>query len=212
MFFRCCLLLGVALLFGQPNSALADTLVFDFDTVGVNGADLDAAGSAGSTTATGTSVTLTLAAAANSGNFNQTGTGFGINAAGSDDTDAIDGGGDVDEMITFSISGSDLALTSLSLVSIEFDRFSGSGSGSLVFSSGGSSTTFLDSDLSGSNVLSVNEAISIGQTFTLSHVNGAGNGFGLEQITFEAITAVPEPSAALALAICCGTLATRRRR
>ena len=182
------------------GSASAGIITFEFE--GPAGADLNAG--VGFTSVTAGGITLTLTATANTGEFNLTGTGFGTNADGfDDDTDAFDSENGP-EAITFTISSS-VALTDLTLVSFDFDRFGNSADdvGTVTrngLSLGGfTSGEFVDSDLTTADVLTLNETGIIDtDTFVLSNSGtpdgGATQGFGLEAITFNATAAaVPEP-------------------
>jgi len=199
----------------------AEIMVFDFE--GTAGTDLDGMAS-GTTSVTSGGITLTLTATASTnGTFNLTGTGFGINTAGSgDDTDAFDGQL-ATESLSFSVS-SNVALSSLSLVSLEFDRFTdtdddrGSITANGSFLGGFTGGVFDDDDLNGSNQLILNETgFSTSTSFDLLHAGtgtgGTTSGFGLEFITFEATAAaVPEPSSLLLMNAGLAAIWIRRRR
>lgn len=215
------LTLSLVFFLALPTSASAEIITFDFE--GMAGADLDAGGSSGSTSVTVGGITLTLTASANSGVFNQTGTGFGINAAGTgDDTDAFDSQL-INEAMSFTIS-SNVALVDLTLVSFDFDRFGNSADdvGAVtrngVFLGGFALGTFTDSDLSGADVLTLNESgIVDADTFVLGSFGAQSGsttqGFGLEGITFDATAAtVPEPAAFGLLVAGIGFLFFRSRR
>lgn len=193
---------ALACFLALPCTASAEIITFDFE--GTAGADLDTAGASGSTSVTVGGITLTLTATANSGVFNQTLTGFGINASGTgDDTDAFDSQL-IFEAMSFTIS-SNVALTDLTLVSFDFDRFgstaddAGAVTRNGVFLGGFAGGVFGDSDLSGADVLTLNQAGIINtDTLVLSSFGtpsgGTTQGFGLEAITFNAtVAAVPEP-------------------
>ena len=188
----------------------------NFNFLGQAGSDLDG-NSVSATSLTVDGITLTLNAGVvvdgSAGVFNQTADNFGINANETgDETDAIDGALGF-ESIVFSVTSS-VALSSLTLDAFNFDRITpdttsdGVDAGSLVFT-GGSTLNFSSGTVSGSDVLTVGESITTGQQFTLSHV--AGNGFGLEDVTFTAV-AVPEPSSIVFLGLAGSYFVVRRRR
>lgn len=215
------LILAIVCSSALPGSVSAEIITFDFE--GSAGADLDAGGASGSTSVTVGGITLTLTANANSGVFNQTGTGFGINASGTgDDTDAFDSQL-VFEAMSFTIS-SNVALTDLTLVSFDFDRFgntaddAGAVTRNGVFLGGFAGGIFVDSDLNGADVLTLNQAGIINtDTLVLSSFGtpsgGTTQGFGLEGITFDATAAaVPEPGTLGLLAAGFGFFFCRSRR
>ena len=194
-------LFTTTLLIAAGLSAEAALIQFDFaPTSGSNQTGLDLDGfAAGSSIVTESGFTVTLSASANTGVFNYTSSrNFGINAAAlGDGTDEFDAGSGISEVMTFSFATSPLA--SISLVSIDFDRFTVSGldQGSLAFS-GGNTFLFDGSDVSGLGLLTVNEPISAGQVITLSHL--AGDGFGIEAITLEVTpVSVPDPGPGIPL-------------
>ncbi|TWT80127.1 hypothetical protein CA13_15400 [Planctomycetes bacterium CA13] len=210
-----CVLVVLMVTAEHANAAF---VVFDFrNTSAGAGNDLDGKASE-STSITIDGVTLTLSAEAfvdgiNSGThkFNQTSSSFGIDANGSgDDTDTFDGGLGV-ESARFSISSSNVPLSSLELTEIKFNLFTDGDIGSLQIN-GTPTSLFDDDDLSNTNVLSVNQLMAVGQTFDVGY--SAGNGFGLESMSFQATTmAVPEPStlAFVGLASLFGFAVSRKR-
>lgn len=194
----------------------AGFITFDFrSTTNGAGKDLDSEIS-GTTQTTEDGVSLTLSAEAfvdgvSSGlEFNQTSSSFGINVDGAGDATAELDDGKGTESIQFAVISSSVPLDSLILSEIKFNLFTTGDEGRL--SVGGVDSTFTDGDLSNTNVLSVNESISLGQFFTLAH--SSGSGFGLESMTFQANTlAVPEPTTWTLVGIAsAGFAATRRRR
>ena len=209
---RAALFLSVAVLCGSANAAVV-TFVFE----GSHGEELHGSES-GTTTASDSGVELTLFATADYPGedtpvFNRISSGFGVDIDGisGDDTDAIDGGLG-EERITFSVM-SNVELSSLTVDNFDFDRIdtfdsSDDDAGILAFSD---ETFDIDSStVDGSDVLRLDKAIVAGEEFTLSYE--AGNGFGLERITFSA-TAVPEPSSLAILLIgTTGAAITRRNR
>ena len=193
------------------------TVTFDFN--GLAGADLDDGTSMGTTSVTVDGITLNLTAISQvdgvtAGTFNQNASpapgNFGINAPGStDSTDAVDGDEGI-ESILFSVTSS-VPLSSLTLDTFDFDRITNAGmdEGQLSFA-GGSTINFTNNEVPDADLLAVNESITTGQTFTLSFV--AGNGFGLESLTFTATAvAVPEPSSLGFLLLAATGLFVRRR-
>ncbi|MCR9197865.1 MAG: PEP-CTERM sorting domain-containing protein [Planctomycetaceae bacterium] len=203
-------------------AAPAEIITFDFE--GTAGTDLDGLAT-GSTSVTSGGITLTLTATSSmDGVFNLTGTGgFGVNTAGGgDDTDAFDGQSGT-ESLTFTIS-SNVALSDLSLVSLEFDRFTGNtdDAGAITadgnFLGGFAGGIFDDDDLNGSNQLALNESgFSTSTEFVLLHAGTITTemerGFGLEFITFDATaTAIPEPGSFLMLGAGLSMVWWQRRR
>ena len=191
------------------------TVTFDF--LGTAGTDLDGL-SMGTTSVTSGGITLNLMAISQVGGitadeFNQTATGggnFGINAPGADSSDALDGAQGI-ESILFSVTSS-VPLSSLTLDTFNFDRITNAGmdEGQLSFAGGGSTINFTNATVATGDVLTVNESITTGQTFTLAFVDG--NGFGLESLTFTATAvAVPEPSSLGFLLLAATGLFVRRR-
>ncbi|GAB5517424.1 PEP-CTERM sorting domain-containing protein [Rhodopirellula baltica] len=193
----------------------AGFITFDFRSTSQGaGKDLDSKTS-GTTQSTSDGVSLTLSAEAlvdgiSSGlEFNQTSGSFGINVDGSGDATAELDSGLGTESIQFAVTSSSVPLDSLFLSEIKFNLFTAGDEGRLMV--GGVDSTFADNDLSNTNVLSVNESISLGQFFTLAH--SSGSGFGLESMTFQANTlAVPEPTTWTLIGIASlGAIATRRQ-
>ena len=190
------------------------TVTFDF--LGTAGTDLDGL-SMGTTSVTSGGITLNLMAISQVGGitadeFNQTAIGggnFGINPPGADSSDALDGAQGI-ESILFSVTSS-VPLSSLTLDTFNFDRITNAGmdEGQLSFA-GGSEIDFTNATVATGGVLTVNESITTGQTFTLAFVDG--NGFGLEFLTFTATAvAVPEPSSLGFLLLAATGLFVRRR-
>ena len=188
-----------------------------------DGTALEVSGTA-SRTAGGITLTLTAASsvAGGTGSLNQNAGNFGVNANGNGDViDAIDGGEGA-ESIEFSITSS-VPLSSLLLRSIDFDRVTGAGTigapdladrpdqGQLDIAGVGL-TSFLDTNVSSSDLLNVNQSLSVtGQTFTIRWIEG--NGFGLERLTFDATAvAVPEPSTLCVFGLLSTFGLMRRRR
>ena len=209
--------LFVLLLLVSLTSANVQGATVTFDFLGTAGADLDGT-SMGTTSVTVDGITLNLTAISQvdgftADEFNQTASGggnFGINAPGSaDSTDALDGDEGI-ESILFSVTSS-VPLSSLTLDTFDFDRITNAGNdaGRLSFA-GGSLIDFTNATVATGDVLTVNESITTGQTFTLAFV--AGNGFGLESLTFTATAvAVPEPSSLGFLLLAATGLFVRRR-
>ena len=165
-----------------------------------------------------------LVIAATGGNFNKTSSGFGINAPGSgDDTDALDNGL-ASEAIGFSFAST--ADVGIKVVSIEFDRLTGSGgvgedqallafydeSGSLDNSVVVTNANTAGDDTANFNGVAFPEQIfNPGSFFDMSVQDG--NGFGIEKLVIEVSAslytgdsgggggAVPEPAAACMLFI-----------
>ena len=210
--------LVIAALVLPCQTSVADIISFDFVSMIGAGNDLDGLAS-GATASSNGGITLTMTATASTGVFNRTGTGFGIDApAGppNDDTDAFDDGAGIPEIMTFSVA-SNVPLSNLTLVSMEFDRFTAAGNDRFsiardgVLTSGGALNDgfYRDGDLDGSNVLILNiSGLSAASTLDLIHAEGA---FGLENIVFDA-TPVPEPGHAAALASVGLLLVAQRRR
>ena len=209
--------LFVLLLLVSLTSANVQGATVTFDFLGTAGADLDGT-SMGTTSVTVDGITLNLTAISQvdgftADEFNQTASGggnFGINAPGSaDSTDALDGDEGI-ESILFSVTSS-VPLSSLTLDTFDFDRITNAGAdaGRLSFAID-SEIDFTNATVAAGDVLTVNEPITTGQTFTLSFV--AGNGFGLESLTFTATAvAVPEPSSLGFLLLSATGLFVRRR-
>ena len=210
--------LFVLLLLVSLTSANVQGATVTFDFLGTAGADLDGT-SMGTTSVTVDGITLNLTAISQvdgftADEFNQTASGggnFGINAPGSaDSTDALDGAEGI-ESILFSVTSS-VPLSSLTLDTFDFDRITNAGgdAGQLSFAGGGSTISFTNATVATGDVLTVNESITTGQTFTLAFVDG--NGFGLEFLTFTATAvAVPEPSSLGFLLLAATGLFVRRR-
>ena len=208
--------LFVLLLLVSLTSANVQGATVTFDFLGTAGSDLDGL-SMGTTSVTVSGITLNLTAISQidgitADEFNQTATGggnFGINAPGADSSDALDGAQGI-ESILFSVTSS-VPLSSLTLDTFDFDRITNAGAdaGRLSFAID-SEIDFTNATVAAGDVLTVNEPITTGQTFTLSFV--AGNGFGLESLTFTATAvAVPEPSSLGFLLLAATGLFVRRR-
>lgn len=179
-----------------PASSAGDT----FD-----GPDTD-----GSRTHLQSGITLTaeafLAGVSANTNLNGAGDGFGVNGNGADtSTTRIDNGAGLESMVfSFDTAGT---FDSIDLRYIE----ESSNEGLLIFD-GGTTYQLTSVTASGSDVVTINESFTAGQsiTLTLSGSAGAGENFALESFT---VTAVPEPSsfAALAGLMMLGFAGSRRR-
>lgn len=172
-------------------------VTFEFSNSGgllTNGSDLDNA--AGQATTTVGGVTLTAEAfldgVSADTDLNGSADGFGVNATGSgDSTSRFDNVLGIESMVfSFDVAGT---FDSIDLRYIE----ESANEGLLIFD-GGSTYQLTSVTASGSDVVTINESFTAGQsiTLTLSGSAGAGENFALESFT---ITAVPEPSSFAAL-------------
>ena len=196
MILRILFVLVIPAAFALPCSAMP--LTFDFrNTTSGAGFDLDEdSGSPRPTSVSGGGLTLTLEATATAGSntakFNQTGSSFGINAVATADESALFDDGDGVETMTFTITSS-VPNQRLMLQSIDFSRFTSSGSNIDAASLLLADSTLLDFVASGSSdngFQMIEQNFLSGDQLTLSFVGG--NGFGLEAMTVAAV--VPEPS------------------
>ena len=204
-----------------PGGIRAEIITFDFESAVGAGNDLDGL-AAGTTSVSSGGITLTLSATASlllpePGDtvvFNRTGSAFGLDVVGvggGDDSDGIDLADGRIEQAAFQIS-SNVALQSLSLLSMRFRGFGVSESGSVTVN--GADVTaypggFTGGDLS-SRILTINQTgLSVGDVVAINPFDGA---FGLELITFNATAtaAVPEPGTLLAASVFVVGLLVRR--
>ena len=212
---------AIALMAMVPGSSQAIEVQLDFEsTLGDTLDGVDLFSYSGSTNVD----TFQLVITATGGDFNKTSSGFGINAPGAgDDTDALDNGL-VSESIRFAFETT--ANVGIKVVSIEFDRLTGSGGIgedqaliSFYNESGafGNSVVVTNANTAGddkANFDGVSFAEQIGNPgsfFDLSVQDG--NGYGLEKVVIEVSAAlytgdsggggggvaVPEPAAACIL-------------
>ena len=236
MFRTWMVFLFIASLAIAPGIAAGD--IFTFDMEGIHGATIDGATTHTFTdTAGGNSFDVILAATG--GDFNQTGSGFGINASGAgDDSDALDNGL-TNESIRFTFETS--AALGIKLVSLDFDRMTGGGgtgddqalvsfydagdvfNNSLIVHNGNTAgddqANFDGGSGAGSFATQISQS---GSYFDLSVSDG--NGIGLEGFTIDVDAvyysggggggggAVPEPTAAILMAIGAFALLGYRRR
>lgn len=171
------------------------TLVFNDDTIGTAGFQLDGL-SSGSATFGGVTLSATSFSEAASQVFNATGSNFGINADGTDTTSEFD----QNQGFTFSFN-QDVTLNSISV-----NSFGGSSAGSLDFDGGANITSITATGLTSLS----DTAVSSGTV--LRFTSTGTSAFSLANIV--ATSAVPEPSsfAALAGLAMLGFIGTRRRR
>ena len=161
--------------------------------------DFDAETGSFTDTATGFTANFTAIVAGNTGMLNATGDSFGVNATGGgDDTDQLDGVQGA-ESIAITFSGP----VSATLTAIDVVGFGDTDAGTIDI--GGVSTIVA----SGTDSVIPTHTELVGNTLTIAHT--AGNGFGLESLTFH-VKAVPEPSSLLVLGAFAGLGLCSRRR
>lgn len=189
------------------GAAQAEVVTFDFEDYGAEqaGNDLDDL-AFGTTSTTGSELIVTMTATAivegTTGAFNLTSSYFGINADGSgDDTDQFDAVNGVEKMtFWFDKPGT--------LQTIEFAAITSTANdtGTLSFAVSGLNTNFHEGNMV-SDTLTLNQDYGAGEEITFEYA--AGNGFGLQQMTVDAI---PEPASVGLLVIAGALLWMRRRR